>query len=338
MVQGIDAANTRRWDGEKPGRYEVWYLTCDHAASDTGYWIRYTLESPYPGHGDPYACLWFARFDARRPERNFGIHRRFPIRSMSANADPFAVSIAANALTSSSAKGELAGDGHAAAWNLRWEPSAHVMPFFPGFAYARGGVGETTALSPNPLIRIDGTITVDGETVTLARDAGGQTHLWGKKHAFAWAWGRCTFRERPDAVLEIVAPRIRRGSVTLPQLEFVNLWLGDEHLALNQLRHQFRNRASWDTGRLTFHAQNATTRVSGEFTCRPDDLILTPYEDPDGEPSYCANSCAGAGRVTIYRRRGLSWREDATLVGRAHFEAGSRTRDPAVGKDHVLVE
>jgi hypothetical protein len=42
--------------------------------------------------------------------------------------------------------------------------------------------------------------------------------------------------------------------------------------------------------------------------------------------------------MTIWRRRGLGWTEEASLVGRAHFEVGGRTRDPAVTKDHVLVE
>jgi hypothetical protein len=337
-VTATDAANVRRWDGTTPGRYEVWYLTCDHAASDTSYWIRYTLEAPHPGHGEPYGCLWFARFDARRPERNFGIHRRFPIAAMTATADPFAVSIAASKLTSDSARGELAGDGHAAAWNLEWTPTNGVLRQLPDAMYARGGIAETTVCSPSVITAVTGTITVDGETLHLAGDAGGQTHLWGKKHAFSWAWGRCTFRDRPDAVVEALSVRIRRRGVTLPRMTMVSAWLGDEHIELNQFRHVLVNRASWDTGRFTFRASNATTRVSGELTCRPEDMVSTPYVDPDGEPSYCANTEAGTGRLVIYRRRGLGWQEEVTLVGRAHFEVGSRTRDPAVGKDHVLVE
>ena len=338
MSETVDQANTRRWDGAAQGHYEVWYLTCDHAASDTSYWIRYTLEAPKDGHGEPYACLWFARFDARRPERTFGVHRRFPIAAMAATADPFAVSIAASKLTSASARGDLAGDGHAMRWDLAWTPSAVVHRQLPDVMYRRGGLGETTVCSPGVLVRVSGTITVDGETVTLAGDAGGQTHLWGTKHAFAWAWGRCTFRDAPDTVLEALSVRLRRRGVTLPRLTIVGLRRGDELVRMNQFRHTTVNRADWDTGRFTLTAQNAGTRVRCEMTCRPEDMIVAPYVDPDGEPSYCANSEAGTGRLTIWRRRGLGWAEEATLVGRAHFEIGSRTRDPAVTKDHVLVE
>ena len=337
MTVEVDAANARRWDGSALGHYEVWYLTCDHAPSGTGYWIRYTLESPKEGHGEPYACLWFARFDKARPERTFGIHRRFAIGAMTATAEPFVVTIGGNRLTSGAAKGELAGDGHVAAWDLTWPASTAVHRQLPDVMYARGGVGETTVMSPNVLVPVSGTITVDGDTVRLDGDSGGQTHLWGRKHAFAWAWGRCTFPGRRDVVVEALAVKLRRRGVTLPTLAIVGVRMGDELLAMNQFRHTVFNRAEWGTGRFTFRAANATAKIAADFTCRPDDMIVAPYEDPDGEPSFCSNTEIGDGRVTIYRRRGLGWREDVTLVGSAHFEVGSRIRDPAVTKDHVLV-
>jgi len=41
----------------------------------------------------------------------------------------------------------------------------------------------------------------------------------------------------------------------------------------------------------------------------------------------------------VYRRSGLKWREHRTIEarGRAHFELGSRVRDPAVTREHTLV-
>ena len=53
-------ANRMRWAFQR-GHYEVWYATLSHLASRTGFWIRYTLEAPEEGHGEPYAQLWFAR-------------------------------------------------------------------------------------------------------------------------------------------------------------------------------------------------------------------------------------------------------------------------------------
>jgi hypothetical protein len=58
--------------------------------------------------------------------------------------------------------------------------------------YRRGGLGETTVQSPNVDVPITGTLTIDGVKVALADARGGQTHLWGTKHAAAWAWGTAT--------------------------------------------------------------------------------------------------------------------------------------------------
>src|SRR5262245_49814751 len=87
--------NVRRWDGARAGHYEVWYLTASHRASRTGFWIRYTLEAPLPGHGEPYGQLWFACFDGDDPSRSFAINRRLPIAEHRAQAEPFTVHMGA---------------------------------------------------------------------------------------------------------------------------------------------------------------------------------------------------------------------------------------------------
>jgi hypothetical protein len=333
--------NVRRWDGQAPGHYEVWYLTCNHAASQTGYWIRYTLESPLDSVGEPYAQLWFARFDARDPRRTFGINRKFPIAAMSATADPFSVAIAANALHHDRARGALAGDGHDVSWDLSWTPAAHTHRQLPDVMYRGGGLGETTVLSPNLDVALTGSMTVDGQTLRFDREPGGQTHLWGKKHAHQWAWGHCNaFDERPGAALEALTVKLRRRGVTLPPLTIFTLYLDGEALAFNQFRHTALNRAELGTGLYRFRAWSPLVRVEGEFSARPEDMLVATYHDPDGEASYCSNTEIGDLRVTVSRRTGTRWREAARLTAprRGHFEVGSRERDPAVTIDHVTVD
>jgi hypothetical protein len=55
---------------------------------------------------------------------------------------------------------------------------------------------------------------------------------------------------------------------------------------------------------------------------------------------FCANTEIGDAHVRVFRRAGLAWREQRVLVGtrRAHFELGGRVRDPAITREHVLVE
>jgi hypothetical protein len=332
--------NVRRWDGVSRRHYEVWYLTASHVASQTGYWIRYTLESPVDG--EPYAQLWFAQFDARDPRRTFGINRRFPIAAMTSISDPFQIAIGAgNQLGHDRMRGAIAGDGHDARWDLRWTPSARTHRHLPDVMYARGGLGETTVLSPNLDVALVGSITVDGRTVTFDGDPAGQTHLWGKKHAHAWAWGHCNaFDERPGAAFESLTVRLKRGNLTLPPLTVLTLYLDGEQLSFNQFHNTPLNRGDFGRGYYRFSAWRPTVRLEGEFSARPDDMLVAHYHDPDGAPSYCSNTEIGDLRITVFRREGTAWKESARLVAprRGHFEVGSRERDPAVVKDHVTVE
>jgi len=73
-----ETANHLVWQGQ-PGHYEVYYATFSHPETQTGFWIRYTLESPLAGHGEPYAQLWFATFDPKDSTKTFVYNWCFPI-------------------------------------------------------------------------------------------------------------------------------------------------------------------------------------------------------------------------------------------------------------------
>lgn len=337
-----EADNARRWDGAARGHYEVWYLTANHVASNTGYWIRYALESPDAGCGEMYAQLWFAHFDANDSSRTFAINRKFPIETMVASASPFEVAIGDSLIRHDSMRGRLAGDGHEASWNLEWSPGATTHRQLPDVMYRRGGLGETTVLSPSINTTINGTIVVDGRTLQLAGDPGGQTHLWGRKHAHSWAWGHCNaFDDHPDAALECLTVRLQRGGQTLPPLTVFALYAGGEVHRFTQFRHTLLTRGEYGTAHYRFRGRNLSTRIEGEFSCRNEDMVVAPYIDPDGAPSWCSNTEVADLRVTVYERSGLGrWRETARLIapGRGHFEVGSRQRDPAIVKDHVTID
>jgi len=326
--------NNRQWDDTKRGVYEVWFMTWNHAATDQGFWLRYITEAPIDG--ESRAELWFARFDPKTPARTFGIHKHFP--AAAASKDPFSLSIAGSRLGHDHAIGQLAGGRHDVKWDLRWQPGDDVLRLLPDVAYH--GIGESTVISPNPRVAMTGTIVVDGEELSFDRAPFGQSHIWGKKHAFSWTWGRCAeFAGAPGALLEVFGSRLQRRGVTLPPLFLVTLDLDGEHYRLNQLRHMASNRGSWGSGRVKFSAWSASIKIEGELTCKPEDMVLAPYLDPDGTEVFCANTEIGDARITIFRRAGLGWRELRTLEGkrRAHFEVAGRQRDPAVAREHVLV-
>lgn len=340
--------NHRRWGADQAGVYEVWYTTWNHPGTDAGYWLRYITEAPTVGSGGappfgeaPRGELWFARFDPRDPTRTFGIHKRFARAEVHSASQPFTMTIGGAELGHDHARGALAGAGHDVRWDLRWEPAARTLRHFPDVMYTGAtGRAPTMVHSPNPRVPLTGTLTIDGEVVTFDRAVAGQTHVWGRKHAYAWAWGRCAeFAGAPDAVLELISATIQRGGLTLPALTMVALDLDGERHRLTQFRHVAGNRGRWETGRVTFLARSARVKIEGELTCAPHELVNAPYLDPDGTEVFCANTEIGDARLTVWKRAGLSWREHRQLVGkrRAHFETGGRVRDPAVTRPHVLV-
>jgi hypothetical protein len=330
--------NDRHWAADRRGAYEVWYTTWNHPATDQGFWLRFITEAPIDPAHPPRGELWFARFDPARPDRTFGIHKRFP--DVTSASSPFSLAIGGSRLGHDHSVGQLAGNGHDVRWDLRWEPSSQIVRLLPDVMYARGGLGETTVLSPNPRVPLSGTLVVDGEQLAFDRAIAGQTHLWGRKHAYSWTWGRCAeFAGAPDALLELLAVRLQRRGVMLPPMALVVLDLDGERYRFNQFRHVIANRATWSTGHVTFSAWSPTARVEGELIASPDQLVNAPYLDPDGTEVFCANTEIGDARLTLWKRHGLGWREHRRLEGtrRAHFETGGRVRDEAVTRRHTLV-
>ena len=339
----VAEANRMRWQFQR-GHYEVWYATMTHAASRTGFWIRYTLEAPEEGHGEAYAQLWFARYDHERPERTFGINRRFPIAELRQEAAPFKIGIGESELTSAGARGRLDGGGHEASWELRWAPSERVHTHLPAAVY-KTSLADTLVLSPNLNVAARGLITVDGERYELDGDPLGQTHLWGRKHAYSWAWSHCNaFDGDRGAALETLSVRLRRGPLVLPKLTLLSLYLdgGDPaELHFRELWQLPLARSDYATGRYHLHAVDAQWKVEAELTCRPEDMLMAEYVDPDGEPAYCHNTECADARVTVWRRSPFvgRFRQHRTLLSRggAHFEWAARAGDALVRKRHVQI-
>lgn len=308
-------------------------MTASDPASRTGVWIRTTLEAPL--QGEPYAQLWFAFFDAADPARNFALNRKFPIRDLACAAEPFEAALPGAVLRHDGARGEISGHGHSARWDLSWAAGAQSLRYLPRQIYGMAWP-PSKALSPTPAALVTGTLVADGRELAYLGASGAQSHVWGKKHAHAWSWHRCSgFQGRPEVGIEGLVVRVKRGPVVTGPLTMLCLWMGAERFELTRFRDiLFRNRGVWSTGRLDVQSRAGDLAVRVEYRCRPEDLVTAEYHDPDGEASYCANTMVAdctltlsrAGKVEVLRARETG-----------QFEYAARAPDAAVLRLHEEV-
>jgi hypothetical protein len=308
----VTAPNALRWNG-RSGHYEVYYVTLTDPGTGLGVWVRYTLEAPL--HGDPTCALWFAAMD---PERGVSARKAtLPIAELTATAEPFSLQIAQAQLTDTAATGAVED----VAWDLHWHTGRAYEPV-PALLQR---FASTVLVLAHGDVAVDGHVEIAGRSVEIKGARGGQTHLWGTKHAASWAWARCSdFRTAagepvPDTFIDGVSARVRRfGREVGPSTLLVGRIRGEDIRSTTLLSRQ----TTFGPEGWRFQAAVGAHRLIGEV--EPDRRLLAgvTYHDPDGEPAYCYNSEAASMRLEVHERG----KPSVTLLGtgRAHFEYGQR--------------
>lgn len=323
--------NLPAWRGGRP-HYEVWYVTMSDGR--TGHWIRYTLSAGRP----PSARLWFARFDRDRPEPVLALNAGFPIERYVHEPEPFEVRVGEAVFRSGYLAGSLQGGGHEVSWDLEFQPGGVTYRPLPGPMY-RGGLAPTKPFSPTVHTRFLGTVTVDGEAITVDAMPGQQGHLYGSRHAERWAWAHCGAFEgegsRGDVVLQALTAQGRRGPLTTPFLTTVGLrWRGQ------WLRFFRLSRAiDYGLGVWRIDVANRRYRLTGRISADPGLMVRARYHDPDGTDRYCHNSELASSRLLLFERGEGGFEEVAELAsaGTTHAEWAGRTPAPVDMAEHVDV-
>lgn len=326
--------NALQWN-HQPGHYEVHYLTLTDPASSVGLWIRYTMVAPLPGTGADATCsLWFLAMDPR-PGRTPTLARKatFPIDELQARDDPFELRIGDATLTDHGMRGAFED----VAWDLRWEPAdhgyEHVHPVL-----RRAKVAQTVLVLPHADVAISGSVAVGDETLELSAVPGGQAHLWGSKHARAWAWAHCNDFQTLDGepvrgtFVDGVSALVRRfGRTVGPNTPVVARIDGHDFASTTPLR-VLGNDSTFALTGWRFTAVDGRRKLIGEVDAERSQLAGVTYHDPDGELAYCYNGETATMRLHLYERARQvgGWAHRQTLVapGRAHFEYAQRTPVP----------
>ncbi len=299
--------NRPRWDGRR-GRYEAYYVKA--VQGDASAWLRYTILAPVDG--EAVAQVWAIVDDRGRKSAGKATH---PVRGLRLGKDGFSFETPAGRLDGDGCRGE-AGPVR---WRLSWEPTKYSFRHLPRPMYHMP-LPRTKVNTPNPDLRVTGTVEVEGRTFRLEGAPGQQGHVWGTKHALAWAWSHCN---TGPVVWEALTAQVPLGSRPSPPLTTVLVRHEGRTLAFRVL---WRAKTRFDLDGYEFRARRGRWTVEGEVEAKPGLLGCVTYTDPDGEPAYCHNTKRASSLLRLHRDGNLvgEWRD----AGGTAYEVGLRRRDP----------
>lgn len=302
------------------GHYESFYLKAGDAASRSAVWLRYTVHKR-PGE-TPVGSLWATLFDEEGPH---AAKVSEPPEQLAAG-DATWLRVGDAAIGADGARGEVPG---LASWELHFDGGEAAFPYLPrGWMYT-APLPRTKALSLLPAVRVHGTVTVRGRTVTLDGWPGMVGHNWGAEHAERWIWLHGTaFEQRPDAWLDVILGRIEVGGWTTP-------WIANGCLSLDGVRHRLggigrarRTRVEERPERAELWLPGADLTVRVEVSAPPRDVVGWVYSDPAGPQHHTAHCAIADLRVRVSRRKQPPL--ELTVAGGGTYELGMREHDHGV--------
>jgi hypothetical protein len=324
--------NLLRWDGEKRGFYEVYYLKWNHAQSHSAGWIRYTLTSPLLKAGEPCCELWGIFFDTKDPASSFAVKQRYSIDRLTWDRDRFRVGIADASLEMNHCHGSITDRerGNFISWDLEFDSKTPTLYYYPWKRFYSLPLPRTKVLVPHLDATFSGKLTASGRKIELEGARGEQTHLWGTKHNLRWVWGHCnTFEEDDSAVFEGADGQVKHGPVRSAHFKMFYIKTRDREHLFNAPLKWLLNRSKVRLGHWEFEAHDKQIRILGEISSDLDRFVGVTYQDPDGQPLWCNNTKIASIRLRLFHSDGRPISELTSQDGCA-FELADRKIYPEV--------
>ncbi|MEA2401339.1 MAG: hypothetical protein QOK00_1742 [Thermoleophilaceae bacterium] len=289
------------------GHYESFYVKACHPDQPLAVWIRYTVHKR--AGALPNGSLWVTLFDgsAEGPRA----HKETTPAPGAGGGDWIRVGEAS--MRSGAAAGAIDG----AEWDLRFAGSEPPLLHLPRAWMYRAPLPRTKLLSPVPAARFDGSLRVDGRTISVDGWRGMVGHNWGAQHAERWIWlhGLTESGDWIDAALG----KVKLGRVTTP-------WVAGGALSLGGRRHALggpgrKVEVSEGPDRCDFLLTGKAVRVRGSVAAPRKDFVGWVYADPDGSEHNTVNCSIADMRLQVEGSGEL------VVAGAAAYELGMRERD-----------
>ena len=205
-----------------------------------------------------------------------------------------------------------------------------VLTTCPTSASTGPPLPKTKFLSPYPSAHFDGTLTLDGETLTLEGWPGMIGHNWGAEHAERWVWIQGGELEgQPMSCFDMAVGRIKIGPWTTP-------WVGNGVLRIDGEEHRLGGfdkvlslKVDDAPTSCRFEIAGDDVKVSGRVSAEPRNFVAWVYADPKG-PEHNTLNCSISDLELEVTRKGASDPERILVGGGAAYEIGMRQTDHGI--------
>lgn len=299
------------------GHYESYFQRANHPTRPLAFWIRYTVFSPEGRPQDAVGELWAIYFDGEH-ERITAVKSVVPLAQCRFDRTCLSVQVAGARLNEALVVGAAASGGHSIAWDLEYQGEERPLLLLPEKLYD-GGFPKAKALVGTPNARYVGTLTVDGEPVTIDGWVGSQNHNWGRRHTDRYAWGQVAgFDGVPDSFLECSTAQIKIGPLWSPRFSLVVLRLDGETYAINALARAVRASGRWRYFDWSVQTKQRGVEIDVEISAPRERFVGLRYANPSGGSKVCLNSKLARACVVLRRPGRAAVRLDCAQ--RAAFE------------------
>jgi len=312
----------------KAGLYESLYLTAHHPTEPQALWLRHTvLKRPGAKPRAALWCTWFGGGGVRAGKVSSAVAVSSPDRPLQVGDHGW---IGVDGVVGAIDLAELR-----AGWDLKFqdpEPPLHHLP--RPWMYT-APFPRTKSVSAAPMVRLSGSLEVDGQAVDIDGWPCSIGHNWGAEHAERWIWVHADAGTDEGHVwLDVVLGRVRLGPVTTP-------WIANGAVSIAGRRHRLGGVLQQlpsvlpvriGAGTLvTEHDDGATVQLRGgdvavdlQAHVHLADCVGWSYADPAGHTSEVVNCSVARTALRIQPSAGGAALDVTAPV--SAFEIGASRR------------
>ena len=310
--------NYTRFQNQTQGHYESFFLRANHPTRPLAFWIRYTLFSPKNLPEKSIGELWATFFNGET-NQHVVVKREYPLTDCLFDTSALNVRVGAATLSSHFFQGAIENKGNAFAWEMTFDSDASPLLLLPLNLYA-GKFPAAKSIVSLPLAHFSGSLSINGETISIVDWVGSQNHNWGRKHTDLYAWGQVAgFDSYPESFLEVATAKLRLGPLWTPPITLLVLRHQQREYALTELSQGIRAHGKFNYFTWEFKSKNKRVEIEGQISALSEAFIGLNYYNPPGGIKHCLNSKIAACKL-YFKDKVTGKSEILETKNRAAFE------------------